>query len=265
MAESEARKYLLVAFDKKHVDALLRHFSGVIHDFQKREWEYSIGRAGKFVEAVLKALFVRVGKTIPTGRGFKTDAIINGLSQLSDGACDDSIRLTIPRACRFIYDISSNRGGRHDSDGLDPNEMDATVIVSSCSWILAEMIRLSQKTSTDPQQAKKLVDSLMEKKYPLVEEIDGRTYIHIKNKTATDVALLTLSYRYPKRFSKHDLIETVKRNGFKDANARVAIQRISHLMDNDGNDHLLLLSPGLREAERIMNGAKWGSRENISS
>lgn len=252
MASHEIEKLLIPAFPKKHVGAMLRHYAGMVKGFQAGEWEASLAKAGKFIEAVLKGLWVHVGETPPTGRGFKADPIITGLSQKAPGTYDDSIRLVIPRACRFVYDIASNRGGRHDPGEIDPNEMDANASVSSCSWILAEAIRLSQKGAVELEQAKKLVESLTEKKYPLVEEVDGRVYFHLKKKSAPDVALLALAYRYPSRITKQDLVATVRRNGFSEANARVAVQRISKLVDNDGNDQLRVLGPGLRRAEELM-------------
>src|SRR5437870_345669 len=109
MAKNQAQTFLTAAFRRNHVDALLRHFSGMAREFQKGEWEDCIAKSGKFVEAALKALLVHVGSTLPGGRSFKADVLINGLGQLAPASHDDSIRLTIPRACRFVYDIASNR------------------------------------------------------------------------------------------------------------------------------------------------------------
>jgi hypothetical protein len=250
--EDQIRTLLINTFQKPHVDSLLRHFVAMTQEFGKGEWEHSIGKAGKFVEATLKAVAMSAGKTPPTGRAFKVDGVINSLGQLPDGSFDDGIRLTIPRAARFIYDIASNRGARHDPDKISPNEMDAIVSVSNCSWILAELIRISQKGATNMEEAGRLVAALTERKYPFVEDVDGRLYFHIRKKTGTDVALLALARRYPKRIAKRDLIETVKRNGFKEANARMAVQRILRLTDNDGSDQLRLLMSGLKEADRII-------------
>ena len=230
---------------------MLRHYRGMVNDLQTVEWEDSLGKAGKFIEALLKALWVHVGETPPAGRAFKADPIINGLAQKPPGTYDDSIRLTIPRACRFGYDIASNRGGRHDPGEINPNEMDANVSVSTCSWILAEMIRLSQKGRVDLEEAKRLVDSLTEKKYPLVEEVDGRVYFHLNKKTAPDIALLTLAHYYPGRVPKQDLVDAVKRHDFRDSNSRKAVLGIKRLVDNDGSDNLRLLAPGLKRAEEI--------------
>jgi hypothetical protein len=207
----------------------------------------------KFVEAVLKALYVFVGKTVPAGRGFKADVIINALAQVpDDGTYSDSIRLTIPRVCRFVYDIASNRGGRHDAGDIDPNQMDANAAMMNCSWMLAEMIRVAQKGAVDTDEASAIVDSLVEKRYPVIEDVDGRIYFHGKGKSAVDVALVALAHVYPKRLSKDDLSETVKRNGFKKGNAEVAVQRIGKFADDNGQGELRLLAPGLKRAEDLL-------------
>lgn len=248
------QKVLEKAFQRKHVGASLRYFTGTIEDFRRGEWEDCIAKAGKFIEAVLKALCVSANLTLPSGRGFKADTLINALAQISAGSHPDSVRLTIPRACRFVYDIASNRGGRHDPDEVDPNQMDANAVVTNCSWILAEMIRVATKGAVDLSETQRLVESLTEKKYPLFEEVDGRMYFHLENKSAPDVALLALAHRYPERMRKEELMRTIVRNTFTEANARVAINRIMKFVDDNGREEFRLLAPGLQKAEKILRG-----------
>ncbi len=250
MTKSKAEQLLTPVFPKKHVTAMLRHFERMADDFQQGEWEDCIAKGGKFIEAALKALWVYVGEAVPAGKHFRAGTIMTDLEKKV--AHPDTIRLTIPRACRFAYEIASNRGGRHDPDEVDPNEMDANVVVMNCSWTLAEMIRHASKGAADLKEAENLVDSLMKRKYPLIEEVEGRMYFHLKKKTAPDVALLALARRYPNRIDKQELIKTVMRNGFTDPNARMAVKNITRFVDNDGGDQLRLLATGIREAEQIM-------------
>lgn len=250
MPKARAEKYLEAEFPTKHVRALIRHFVRMVGEFEKGEWEDSIAKAGKFTEAVLKALAVYAHLDPPTGRGFKVDKVINRLAQAS--AYDETIRLTIPRACRFVYDVASNRGGRHDPDEIDPNEMDANALVMNCSWVLAEMIRYSQRGAVDIKSAKQLVDALVKKKYPLIEEVEGRTYFHYKGLSALEVALLALAHEHPGRVAADELVSIVRRHKFSSANSRMAVQRIKRYADEDNEGRLRLLAPGLHRGEKIM-------------
>src|SRR6266446_3099602 len=254
MKISEATDLLVPTFPAKHVKAALTHFANAVDDFGQSDWEDSVAKTGKFVEAILKAVATHCHVTFETGRKFKADAVMTALGQLAHGSYDDSLRLLIPRACRVVYDIASNRGARHDSDEIDPNSMDANVVIPTCAWILAEAIRYAQKGAVDPSQARDLVESLVEKKYPIVEEIDGRIYLHSKKKSAVDVALAALARNHPKRLSKAELATIIKHNGFSIHNARLAVRRISKFVDDD-HGKLRLLATGLKRADEIISNA----------
>lgn len=252
---SEASSLLVPTFPARDVKAALDHFANAVNDFGQGDWEDSVAKTGKFVEAMLKAIATHCQITFARGRKFKADTVMNALGGLPHGSYDDSLRLLIPRACRLVYDIASNRGARHDSEEIDPNSMDANLSVSVCAWIIAETIRYAQKGAVDPSQARDLVESLVEKKYPVLEEVDGRIYLHAKKKSAVDVGLVVLARRHPKRTDRGDLIAAVKRNGFTLENAKVATGRIGQFVDDDGNGQLRLLAPGLKRAEKIIGDA----------
>ena len=126
-------------FTSAHVTASLKHYQAMVSEFRQSAWEESIGKGGKFIEAVLKALSIHAGKTLPPARQFKAGNVIQYLGQLQVGSFDDTIRITVPRACQFAYDIASNRGARHDPTEIDPNEMDAHAMVAVASWVLGEL------------------------------------------------------------------------------------------------------------------------------
>ncbi len=89
-------------------------------------WEDANAKAGKFGEAVLKALWRHAGEVVPSGKEFKAGKIMDQIEKKM--TLTDSLRLTIPRACRFTYEIASNRGARHDADEIEANEMDANAV-----------------------------------------------------------------------------------------------------------------------------------------
>lgn len=252
---SDPHALLIPAFPKAHIDSALKHFSGAVDGFGRSDWEGCIVKSGKFVEAILKGVATHCSFAFETGRKFKADKVMNGLGQLNPSAFDDSLRLLIPRACRVIYDIASNRGARHDSEEIDANAMDANVVVPIASWILAELIRYSQKGAVDPSEAKALVEGLVERKYPVIENVDGHVYFHGDDKSATDVALVLLAERYPRRMIPHDLVAAIKRHRFSANNARLAVQRVKKFVDENEEGNLRLLQTGLRRAEEIVKAA----------
>ncbi len=223
----------------------------MVQDFQKREWEDANAKAGKFVEAVLKAIWRSAGEVVPTGRNFSAGGIMNQVENKM--VLSDSLRLTIPRACRWVYEIASNRGARHDADEIEANEMDANAVLASCSWILAEMVRYSQH-GLDLVAAKAIFDSVVKRRYPFIEEIDGRVYVDIAD-SAREAAILILWHVYPKRIAENDLFEQLRRHQYKKANAEMAIKRIQGVVDND-NGNLKLRSIGIQEAEELIEKAE---------
>jgi hypothetical protein len=236
-------------FKKTHIDALVKHFNGMVADFQKRDWADSAAKGGKFIEAVLKALWDYAGGIVPKGKDFKAGNIIDQLANKT--TVPDTIRLTIPRACRFAYEIASNRGARHDADEIDANEMDATAVLSSCSWILSEMVRFSQK-GLDLAEAKAVVDGLIKRRFPLSEEIDGRVYVNLGD-SATEVAVLILLHIYPRRMGSEELIASVMRHDQSEANAKMAVKRIGKYTDRDAAGNLKLRATGISKAEALID------------
>jgi len=254
MPDKTVNELLKDAFKPSHVDAAVGHFQKMVADYQKSDWADASAKAGKFIEAVVKALWVCAGETVPKGKQFSVGGIIDGLQQKPAAAgIPDTIKLTIPRACRFAYEVASNRGARHDADEIDANEMDASTVVSLCSWILSEMVRFSQK-GLDLAEAKKIVEGLMRRKFPLSEEIDGRIYTQIGH-SAPEVAIGVLFEIYPKRMPKDELVRTLKRHEFSDNNANVALVRIKKYVDVDEQDRVRLRNTGVQRVDELISEA----------
>ena len=217
--KDQVKNLLIQKFEEKRVVSVIKYFLSVVQKFEEGDWENSLSNAGKFVEAIIKLLWVYGGKSLPVKQkdfkaGVYAQKIIDQISTTT--IPEDGIRLQIPRASIFIYDITSNRGGRHDSEEVNANEMDSSTVLTMCSWILAEFVRFSAKGSMDIEETKKIIDSLTERCYSFFEEIDGRVYVDSKKfKSAPECGLLILYKIYPRRVSKDEFISYVKRHNFK--------------------------------------------------
>ena len=250
MSDKTVKSLLVQKFDAQHINACLNHFNAATDKYAIEEWDGVALKAGKFVEAVTKALMIYCKKTLPKGRDFKAGPQLRQLEQVSSADAPDEIRIVIPKACIFIYEVVNNRGGRHDAGDIDANPMDATTIMPLMSWVVAEMVRFCS-TGSDTDAAMALIKALTNKKYPLFEEINGRLYVNIDNLGAPDYALLILYKAYPKRIKRQNLIDLVVRHGVTKNAAKVAVSRLKCV--DDENDHLMLRGIGRAKADALLS------------
>lgn len=255
MSNKDSIKNILGArFDKRKVDSLIDHFCAAIQNFEEGKWEYSLVKSGKFVEVAIKLLWAFAGNPIPRERKFRAGLYSQKIIDQTDSSVihSDGVRLQVPRACIFLYDITSNRGGRHDSDEFDPNEMDAITASALCSWILAELVRFCASSVMSPNEAHEIVDSVIERRYPIFEEIDGRIYIdNEKYKSAPQCALMILYKKYPNRMSKNELVEAVVRHNYK--KTAMKLERLSPYIDIDRDGGILLRSNGRQKVDEMLS------------
>jgi hypothetical protein len=250
LSEQDAKRILSTQFPAIHLTAVLSHYEEAIKKYRAGDWEGSMLKGGKFLEAVLKALLTYCRLPVPAARRFKVGDAVRDLGKTT--SYDDSIRLLIPRACTFIYDIVSNRGTRHDPDKVNPNKMDASVAMPVISWVLAEMIRFASGIAT-PTETLEQVENLTEKKYPHIENIGGRLYVNISGLSARDLGLFLLHAHYPQRIRRADLSASMQRHGVRTAGARsMALLRLKNVVD-ETEEGWILRASGREEAENLLS------------
>jgi chitinase len=101
--------------------------------------------------------------------------------------------LHIPRALRVVYDVRNNRDAAHLADGIDPNLQDASLVISVLDWVLAEFVRLFHNVTAD--QAQVLVQGIVTREAPAVEDFDGFLKVLKVNLSASSFVLLLLYQR----------------------------------------------------------------------
>lgn len=246
----EVRAILAQTFPSKHVDSLLKYFLDAAKEYRNSDWEAVGVKTGKFVEAAAKCLMIYCGQSVP-GRKFRAGVALKNLETLN-ASYSEVVRIVIPKACLFLYEVASNRGGRHDADDIDANEMDAKAVIPLLSWVVAEMVRFSNAGTSSPTDVSALVESLSEKIYPSFEEIDGRPYVNLDRLSAREVGLLLLYFKYPHRLGRQELIDAIKRHGHKKKSSEVAADRLKSSVDDD-NGFWKLRGIGRQSAEQLLN------------
>lgn len=151
-------------------DDLLNAFNEIVKNYREHRWEPSELNGGKLCEAVY---------TICKGwlEGGNYPARAEKPSRFPNKCCDmesvyqqvpnsRSARIMIPRMMMGLYDIRNNRGVGHAGAEVDPNKMDATAVLYTSKWLVAELVRLLHTLTTE--EATAIVDSLIEREVPWV-------------------------------------------------------------------------------------------------
>lgn len=196
------RKSLKVSFNGQVVDELLEAYEDAKRRFYAGDLGPNAVAGGRFCEAAFRLLeeavrgvgnFTALAGSLP-----RVDTLMGQLASLRTNSPifaltwqQDSVGLHIPRALRIIYDIRNNRDAAHLADNFDPNQQDATLVVSVLDWVMAEFIRLSHNVSAD--RAQQIVQDLITRKVPVIQDFNGYPKV-LKTGLSTEQFLLALLY-----------------------------------------------------------------------
>lgn len=147
---------------------LLAEYKSIIQNYAERRWSPSELSGGKFCEIVYSILDGHSKRRYPSLPTKPRDMVSACRALESNTHVPRSFQILIPRILPALYEVRNNRGVGHVGGDVDPNHMDATVVVSMCNWIMAELVRVFHNTTT--KQAQILADSLAERRIPLVWE-----------------------------------------------------------------------------------------------
>lgn len=240
------RELLASGYNKELADHLLKAYSEIQNNFILKKWKPSELDSGHFVEAARRILdLVLTGRYLPFDKKLPlfTDQELLRYERL---AGEDSFRILIPRALRAIYNIRSKRGVAHPAK-IDPNEMDATYILYSVKWVLAELARL--KSQLSPGEAQKLIDEIIERHIPILWKKDGMEVVLGPIKAKDKILVLLLDESPRKVTDLQRIIEYANASDFTAILKKLRKGSLIHL-EPDGNCHITPL--GELAAEKLV-------------
>lgn len=159
------------------IEALISSYSEATRRYHLGDFMPNAVEGGRFCEAAFRILqFRQARKYTPLGDSrFNTQSIAVSLE--NDTALPDELRFHVPRALRVIYDIRNKRDTGHLGDGcINPNLMDATLVVGVMDWVMAEFVRLFRTVAPDEAQA--IIERLVKRAVPAIEEIAGHPVLN---------------------------------------------------------------------------------------
>lgn len=110
--------------------------------------------------------YTPLGKTLPSLNDKRLNSFFRAQGK------PDGLRVHLPKALYLIYGIRNQRDVAHLGDGIDPNMQDATLVVGTLDWMMAELVRVFHTVS--PDEAHAIITDLVTREVPVVEEIDGQ-------------------------------------------------------------------------------------------
>ena len=231
---------------------LLDEFDKISRNYRERRWEPAELDGGKFCEVVYAIVSSKIAQDYPlkVAKPKNLREACRQLEQSPKSAAPHSIRVLIPRLLSGLYDIRNNRGVAHVGGDVDPNRMDATMVVHLTRWILAELIRVFHNTTVD--QAQIIIDGLVDRIVPLVWELpDNRVRILNPSLSMRQQMLVVLYRFHPEPVDETVLVRSIEPSS---ASAfRRDVIRPSHkqaLVDYDESLRVVRLSQlGIREVE----------------
>lgn len=234
-------------FDASIASAILGAYGEIERNYILRKWKPSELDAGHFVEAVRRALDLELTGAYRTFNRSLPRFDDNALRNYEQQTGDQSYRILIPRILKAIYSIRNRRGVAHISD-VNPNEMDATLILYKVKWILAELLRLKSGLTLDETQA--MLDKIVERQCSVIWKEGNITWILATGMSAREQVLVLLYDNSPKMDTDlQDIIEYSNSTNFKKILKRLHQQKLI-FYHQDGNCRLSPL--GIRVAEEII-------------
>lgn len=171
---SSVQELLEARFDSSLVKSLLQSYAELKKSYYLGKHKPTEVEAGHFVEAARRLIEQEEEEGTFTPLGQSLRRFNNAELQRLEGVAslDDSFRFHIPRALKLIYQIRNKRGAGHLAGEVSPNYMDSLLVVSVCDWVMAELVRLCSE-DISLEEAQNMVDNLVKRRIPLVQEIAG--------------------------------------------------------------------------------------------
>jgi len=227
--------------------ALLTSFREIEANFVMRKWKASELDAGHFVEAVRRILELELTTTYtPVGTPLPrfTDGVLKAYENATG---DESYRILIPRILKGVFNVRNKRGVGH-LGGISPNEMDATLILYSCKWVLAELVRLASGLS--PADTQTAVDEIVERRLALIWKAGDVVRVVKASVPAREQVLVLLYDRSPQTADAlRAAIEYQNPTKFRSILKALHRKRLI-FVGEDGQ--CLLMPPGLTTAELVL-------------
>jgi hypothetical protein len=245
----EISNILSAQYPNELCEELIKAYTELKKNFSLGLFKPSELEGGFFVEVTRRIIEIELfNKYVPIGKNLNNfnDGEMRRYEQAKG---EESFRIHIPRVLKSIYNLRNKRGVGHLSK-VSPNLMDSTLIVASCNWVLAEIIRLNSDLPADICQT--IIDELVEKDLPLIFE-NGEVQRVLNPKISMKDQVLILLYHNHNKLTVKELLSFTE---YKNTSRfKVEVLKVLHksrLIEH--HEHSCELTPlGIKVVEEIIS------------
>jgi len=164
-----------------------------------------------------------------------------------------SFRILIPRLLPALYEVRNNRGVGHVGGDVDPNYMDSSLVLSTTSWVVSELIRVLHSITLD--EAQQIVSRLSSHKSPAVwvSSVTRRVLVQSLNLNE-QVLVLVGSKEEPTAFS--ELVDWIESGNTGYVKRVVKKMHKSRLLEFSKDEFIELLPPGVQKLQEVLENAE---------
>lgn len=230
-------------------EPLLAEYKSILESYAENRWTPAELYGGRFCEIVYciidghaKGVYLAAPKKPPDFAG-----ACRALEKNTH--VPRSFQILIPRLLPALFEVRNNRNVGHVGGDVDPNHMDATFVVSSCNWTMAELVRVFHGLT--PAEAQVLVDNLVERTLPIIWEGENVRRVLDATMPVKSQAIILLATSSGK-VSTSDLLDWI---GYQNRSYFFKLLRSMHgerLIELSKDERLAeILPPGRNEAAQI--------------
>lgn len=160
MTRSDIQIILACAYPPELIDNMLTSYENALREYKKGNWQYFGNEVGQFVEVARRVVEYQLnGDFTPLTQKLPifSEKILMSYEQHS-ASVSEVYRIIIPRILYAMYCLRNKRGMIHKSH-IDPNKMDASVLLGNTKWVLAEFFR--QASTLSFEKTEEIIDSII--------------------------------------------------------------------------------------------------------
>lgn len=191
MTQSDVQTILNGIYPPELVGSMLTSYENAIKEYKMRHWQYFGNEIGQFIEVARRMVEYQLdGKyTLLADKLTIFSEKVLVAYEGHSSSIPEVYRIVIPRILYAMYCLRNKRGMIHKSH-IDPNKMDASVLLGNTKWVLAEFFRQASTLSFEETEA--TIDSIMCRETSVIWDTGSALRILDTKMTAKDKVLCLL-------------------------------------------------------------------------